>query len=125
MEYEPTWRRNMSDICRDFYNLSKDYSDTNSCFSEISTNDYYLSVDDAIKEHKSKDGNKQLAWQSFKHHSSTNIEAKYWMGYYYYHDEKIPELLQIDKEERIKIAVEIFKETADNDNPCAQLRYGM
>src|SRR5436305_3140688 len=73
MEYEPTWRRNMSDICRDFYNLSKEYSNTNSCFPDVLTNDYFLSVDDAIKEHKFKDGNKQLAWQSFKHNSSTNI----------------------------------------------------
>ena len=32
---------------------------------------------------------------------------------------------QIDKKERIKIAVEIFKETADKGNPSAQLRYGI
>ena len=35
------------------------------------------------------------------------------MGYYYHHDETIPELQQISREKRIKIAVEIFKETAD------------
>ena len=128
MEYEPTWRLNMSDICRDFYNLSKKYSGSNSSSqddSEISTNDYYISVEDAIKAHRSKDGNKELAWQSFKYHSSTDIEAKYWLGYYYYHDKEIPELQNMSKEERVRIAVEIFKETADKGNPSAQLRYGM
>ncbi|CAB4388340.1 unnamed protein product [Rhizophagus irregularis] len=81
-----------------------------------------LSVDDAINEHKK--GNKQLAWQSFSYHSETDIESKYWLGYYYYHEE-IPELQRISKEGRISIAIEIFKETADKGNPSAQLRYGM
>ena len=114
MEYEPSWRLNMSDICRNFYNLSKKYQ--NRSFSSYDTqfsgeiteclnNEDYdenaslddgqsnqssipssyititiLNVDDAIRMHKSKNGNKQLAWQSFKHHSSTNIEAKYSVG---------------------------------------------
>jgi TPR repeat protein len=147
MEYEPTWRLNISDICRDFYKLSKKHSKSRSYDStqsnEIEYSEDYdenlsaedaspsyitiqiLTVEDAIRTHKSKNGSRQLAWQSFKHHSSTNIEAKYWLGYYYYHDKEIPELQQIDKEERIKIAVEIFKETADKGNPSAQLRYGI
>ena len=147
MEFEPSWRINISDICRDFYKMSKRYSSkyrSNDSYNDIEcpedehlSVDYnqtvsptyitikILGVDDAIREHKSKKCNKQLAWQSFKHHSSTNIEAKYWLGYYYYHDKEIPELQQIDKKERIKIAVEIFKETADKGNPSAQLRYGI
>src|ERR1044072_4000509 len=150
MEYEPSWRLNISDICRDFYKLSKKYSksrwydstqsadieysedydenlsaDDNQSASPSFITTKILSVEDAIRTHKSKNGSSQLAWQSFKHHSSTNIEAKYWLGYYYYHDKEIPELQQIDKEERMKIAVEIFKETADKDNPSAQLRYGI
>jgi hypothetical protein len=127
MEYEPMWRHNISDICRDFYNLSKKYSnvgngtmDNNKKLSTVTI----LSVKDAITEHKSSKGDKQLAWQSFKYHSSTDIDAKYWLGYYYYHED-ISELQQIDKEERIKMAIDIFKETAERGNPSAQLRYGM
>ncbi|CAG8662836.1 10428_t:CDS:2 [Rhizophagus irregularis] len=98
MEYEPEYRISISDICRDLYKLSRklsnaksislSYVDPNSGFLpynnvRVSTlNDYYrynriLSVDDAIHEHKSKNGNKQLAWQSFKYHSTNNDLAKY------------------------------------------------
>jgi len=143
MDYEPELRPTISDICRDLYKLSKkylnaksislSYIDPNSGFSQhrVSTlNDYYrynniLSVDDAISEHKSRNGNKQLAWQSFKYHSINDNLAKYMVGYYYYHDDEVPELQQIGKKERIRIAVNIFEEAADNGNPSAQLRYGI
>src|SRR5438094_907352 len=117
MEFEPTWRRNISDICRDFYSLSKEYQQKSLSYDSVSgfvpsidfpieyTEDgedgeeiiiiddipasvmsiNILTVDDAINEHKSLNGNKQLAWQSFKYHSPANLEAKYWIGYYYYH----------------------------------------
>ncbi|GBC04289.1 hypothetical protein RclHR1_00560016 [Rhizophagus clarus] len=125
MLHDPIWRLNISEICRDFYNLSETYPDPLQKNTEVSTsNTNTLSVVEAINVHKSKNGNKQLAWQSFKYHSSTDLEAKYWLGYYYYH-ESIPELQQIDKKERIRTAAEIFKETADRGNPSAQLRYGM
>ncbi len=142
------FRLNISDIYRDFYKLSEKYSgarsnspsyngdeedlmprnnERNSTINNKNTpiTIKILSVEDAINEHKSSNGNKQLAWKSFKYHSSTNIEAKYWLGYYYFHDEKIPELQQIDKKVRIQTATEIFKETAGKGNPSAQLRYGM
>ncbi|GBB84820.1 hypothetical protein RclHR1_01140009 [Rhizophagus clarus] len=147
MKYEPEDRIGISDICRDLYKLSRKFSnvksislsyvDPNSGFlqcnnnARVSTlNDYYrynriLSVEDAIHEHKSKNGNKQLAWQSFKYHSINNDLAKYMVGYYYYHDDEISELQQISKEERIRIAVNIFEETANKGNPSAQLRYGI
>ncbi|PKB98820.1 hypothetical protein RhiirA5_430755 [Rhizophagus irregularis] len=41
-------------------------------------------------------------WESFKHHSSTSLEAKYWLGYYCYHDKEIPKLQQINRRLRIK-----------------------
>ncbi|CAG8712457.1 6917_t:CDS:1 [Funneliformis mosseae] len=83
-------------------------------------------VYDAIREHKSKHGKKLVAWDSFKYHSVIDVEAKYWVGYYYFHHgEDIPELQLISEEERIKIAINIFKETADKGNSSAQLRYGM
>jgi len=136
MEHEPTWRHSISDICRDFYNLNKKYSNNSNgsldCLEDEEMSNEskkmsmitVLSVEDAIREHKSNNGDKQLAWQSFKYHSSTNIEAKYWLGYYYYHEEVI-ELKPINKEEKNRIAISIFKETADKGNPSAQLRYGM
>ncbi|CAB5383851.1 unnamed protein product [Rhizophagus irregularis] len=40
-------------------------------------------------------------------------------------DNQIPELQKFSKDERVRIAVEIFKETADKGNPSAQLRYGI
>ena len=138
MEYDPNFRFNISDICRDFYRLGKKYSNkshvSHDSFESLPVdNDAGLSyitikiitVEDAVRIHKSENGNKHLAWHSFKYHSSTNLEAKYWLGYYYYHDRDIPELQLISNEERIKIAVEIFKETADKGNPSAQLRYGL
>jgi len=139
MEYEPTWRPNISDICRDFYKLSEKHSSTKPKIikhpkvleghKEKSTSSVtieILSVDDAIHEHRSQGGRKHVVWDSFKYHSITNIEAKYWVGYYYYHHvEDIPELQQISKKERIRIALDIFKETADKGNPSAQLRYGL
>ncbi|CAB5215438.1 unnamed protein product [Rhizophagus irregularis] len=128
MEYDSMWRISIPDICRDFYNLSnKIHSDSLQNNTVLSTsNDFCtLSVDEAINVHRSTNGNKQLALQSFKYHSPTNLEAKYWLGYYYYHEEKIPELQQINKAEKIRIAANIFKETADKGNPSAQLRYGM
>ena len=111
----------MSDIFRDFYKLSEKYSKPKP-FSNIKI----LSINDAIREYHSNNGDKQLAWNSFKFYSITNVEARYWVGfYYYYHGEDIPELRSINKEEKVQNAINIFKETADKGNPSAQLRYRM
>ncbi|CAB5382133.1 unnamed protein product [Rhizophagus irregularis] len=138
MEHEPEWRLRISEICFNLYELSKKYYDpipkSPSYMSDEDENliidqpinsfsPTILSVEDAIREHKSN-GNKQLAWESFKYHSESNSEAKYWLGYYYYYAE-IPELQQLDQDERHKFALKIFRETADKGNPSAQLRYGM
>ncbi|RGB36761.1 hypothetical protein C1646_696586 [Rhizophagus diaphanus] len=137
MEHEPEWRLRISEICFNLYELSKKYSDPIPKSPYMSDEDEnliidqpinsfspkILSVEDAIREHKSN-GNKQLAWESFKYHSESNSEAKYWLGYYYYYAE-IPELQQLDQDERHKFALKIFRETADKGNPSAQLRYGM
>jgi len=132
MENKRDWRPNISDICQKFYNLS-DKSPLNIDGTKVSTPNEVssfvtiniLSVDDAIREHKSKDGNKHIVWDSFKYHSVTNVEAMYWVGYYYYHHgEDIPELQNISKEERIKIAIDIFKKAADKGNSSARLKYG-
>ncbi|GBC05371.1 hypothetical protein RclHR1_00620011 [Rhizophagus clarus] len=137
MEHEPKWRLRISEICFNLYELSKTYSEIPKSPAYMSDEDEnliidqprnlsaspILSVDEAIREHKSN-GNKQLAWESFKYHSETNNEAKYWLGYYYYYAE-IPELQQLNKDDRHKFAFDIFRETADKGNPSAQLRYGM
>jgi hypothetical protein len=117
MVFEPELRIKISDICIILYSLNKIYQYPLS-------NPVILTVEEAVREHKSRNGNKLLAWQSFVYHSETDIEAKYWLGYYYYYEE-IPELLIISKDERIRIALNIFKETADKGNPSAQLKYGM
>ncbi|PKC60139.1 kinase-like protein [Rhizophagus irregularis] len=138
MEHEPEWRLRISEICFNLYELSKKYYDPipkspsyksdedENLIIDQPINSFsptILSVEDAIREHKSN-GNKQLAWESFKYHSESNSEAKYWLGYYYYYAE-IPELQQLDQDERHKFALKIFRETADKGNPSAQLRYGM
>ncbi|CAB4388270.1 unnamed protein product [Rhizophagus irregularis] len=143
MLHEPACRPKISKICHKLHKLSKNYpkfstlddctEDYDENLSSIDDNQSamtsfftitILTVDDAIRAHKSKNGNKQLAWQSFKYHSVTDIFAKYMVGYYYYHEE-VPELQKFSKDERVRIAVEIFKETADKGNPSAQLRYGI
>jgi len=132
MEQEPQWRLTIFVICRTLSELNEKYSNEYSKDDEDLTIDNHpmlqtpriLSVDEAIREHKSNNGDKQLAWKSFQYHSETDMVAKYWVGYYYYYGE-IPELQQVNQQERTKIALEIFKETADEGNPSAQLRYGM
>ncbi|CAI2170324.1 14929_t:CDS:2 [Funneliformis geosporum] len=139
MEQEPQWRPTIFLICRTLSDLNEKYSclmpnsplpnlkddeDLTIDNHPMSQTPRILSVEEAIQEHKSNNGNKQLAWQSFKHHSETNIDAKYWKGYYYFYGE-IPELQQMDQQERNRIALEIFRETADKGNASAQLRYGM
>ncbi|CAI2165226.1 7181_t:CDS:2 [Funneliformis geosporum] len=150
MEYKSVWRPNITDICENLYDLK--HSDLKTTFSNeyirgstsnvnlLVNNELnneqtekvssfviikILSMDDAIREHCSKNGNKQVVWDSFKYHSMVNIEARYWVGYYYYyHGEDIPELQNISKDERIKIAIDIFKETADKGNLLAREEYG-
>ncbi|CAG8582709.1 9613_t:CDS:2 [Rhizophagus irregularis] len=89
IDYEPRWRPNMSDICRDFYKLSENYSKSKPSLINISI----LPVNDAIKEHKLNNGDKQLAWNSFKFYSIINAEAKYWVGYYLFHHAALAALL--------------------------------
>jgi len=138
MEHESEWRLRISEICFDLYELSKTFSDMPKSPSYMSDEDEnliidqpkslfptILSVDEAIRVHKSN-GDKKLAWNSFKYHSAINVIARYWVGYYYYHhDDDIPELKSINPEERNAYAVHIFKETANKGNTSAQFRYGI
>src|SRR2546421_5756673 len=62
MEYEPTWRLKISDMCRDFYNLSKKYSDQNvsSASNEfLQTNEIKVEFDEIV----SLDSEKQIIRQ--------------------------------------------------------------
>ncbi|RHZ52892.1 hypothetical protein Glove_456g20 [Diversispora epigaea] len=83
-----------------------------------------ISVEEAIMEHKKKDGNKKNAWKCFEAHAAVgDISAKYWKGYYLYYN-----LIDGPKEseqERATEAAKLFQEVADeSDMPEAQLRYG-
>ncbi|KAF0457465.1 kinase-like protein [Gigaspora margarita] len=85
--------------------------------------DEMMSVDQAIKEHRKPDGNKQKAWESFKYYAELDdISAKYWVGYYLYHS-ILPEHKE-NRQENLQHAAILFKEAADHGKVEAQLRYG-
>jgi len=46
MECEPSWRLNISDICRDFYNLSKTYQSNQSSISNLEISAIYNDFSD-------------------------------------------------------------------------------
>ncbi|CAG8454087.1 7563_t:CDS:2 [Ambispora gerdemannii] len=85
-----------------------------------------MPLTDAIKEHKKKDGDKQLAWRTFSEYKAIgDLLGKYWVGYYVYYnildwpeDEK-------PKEQRLREAAMLFKQAADDGEiPEAELRFG-
>ncbi|CAG8716822.1 17216_t:CDS:2, partial [Acaulospora morrowiae] len=92
-----------------------------------------MSVREAIAEHKKKDGDKLKAWKAFSQHAEFgDMLARYWKGYYLYYD-----LCPIEdpsdqnsRKERLRQAVEFFKEAAGTGLAGlhfavdAQLRYG-
>ncbi|CAG8647856.1 7814_t:CDS:2 [Acaulospora morrowiae] len=80
-----------------------------------------MSVQEAIEEHKK--GNSQTAWKWFLFHADNgDMLAKFWVACFLYQSE-IDEL-KCKKEENLVKAAQLFKETADNGKPEAQLRYG-
>ncbi|CAG8735165.1 18733_t:CDS:10, partial [Dentiscutata erythropus] len=86
---------------------------------------YYRVVKEKYREpfSSNSDGNKQKAWESFKHHAEQgDIIAKYWVGYYLYHS-ILPEHKE-NRQENLQYAAILFKEAADHGKVEAQLRYG-
>ncbi|KAG9293109.1 hypothetical protein G9A89_016471 [Geosiphon pyriformis] len=85
-----------------------------------------IPLQEAIREHKKKDGDKKKAWDAFQYYKNIgDIQAKYWVGYYLYYDIlKFPET-EYSKEERLQESAKLFKESADECGMQeAQLRYG-
>ncbi|RIA91209.1 kinase-like domain-containing protein [Glomus cerebriforme] len=84
----------------------------------------YMTVDEASKQHKVKDGNLEMAYKCFDAYANLgDLKAKYFKAYYISHNYAETHLQQ---EERDKIAAKLFKEVADSsdDYPESQLRYG-
>ncbi|CAG8666644.1 14004_t:CDS:2 [Cetraspora pellucida] len=82
-----------------------------------------ISVEEAIKEYRSKNGNKQNAWKCFEAHANAgDITAKYWKAYFLYYN--ILNWPESTRKERFEEAAKLFKEAADGDMEEAQLRYG-
>ncbi|CAG8580451.1 3716_t:CDS:2 [Paraglomus occultum] len=83
-----------------------------------------LTMEDALREHRAKNGNKRLAWETFNLYAAFgDVNAKYWVGYYLYY-EMVTLDPPVSKEERLKMAAKMFKEAADAGLPEAQLRFG-
>ncbi|KAF0523914.1 kinase-like protein [Gigaspora margarita] len=90
---------------------------------DLIIDDGIMSVDQAIEEHRKPWGNKQKAWESFKHHAELDdILAKYWVGYYLYQS-ILPEHKE-NRQENLQHSAILFKEAADHGKVEAQLRYG-
>ncbi|GBC05876.1 hypothetical protein RclHR1_06490011 [Rhizophagus clarus] len=84
----------------------------------------YMTVDEAAKQHKIPDGNKELAYKCFDAYSDLgDMKAKYFKAYYI--QQKYVEV-DMEASERDKLIAELFKEVADSGDeyPEAQLRYG-
>ncbi|CAG8594848.1 1275_t:CDS:2, partial [Acaulospora morrowiae] len=148
VQTNPKDRPNFTDL---FISLEKLYEHyTNSISSEGSSNiNFNISrplvedseegdisnvktVEDALKEHMSEHGNKKLAWKLFQEHADNgNMIAKYWVGFYLYHNYPTPmdQILETEsmRNDRYTRAAQLFKEVADSlcpQNRAAQFQYG-
>jgi len=79
-----------------------------------------LTMENALQEHRAKNGNKRLACETFILYAGIgDVNAKYWVGYYLYY-EMVTLDPPVNKEERLKMAAKMFKEAADAGLPEAQ-----
>ncbi|RGB35434.1 kinase-like domain-containing protein [Rhizophagus diaphanus] len=84
----------------------------------------YMTVDEAAKQHKLPDGNRELAYKCFDAYSDLgDMKAKYFKAYYI--QQKYFEV-DMDANEKDQLIANLFKEVADSGDeyPEAQLRYG-
>ncbi|CAB5192502.1 unnamed protein product [Rhizophagus irregularis] len=85
----------------------------------------YMTVDEAAKQHKLPDGNRELAYRCFDAYSELgDMKAKYFKAYYI--QQKYFEVDDMDANEKDQLIANLFKEVADSGDeyPEAQLRYG-
>ncbi|CAG8450018.1 10162_t:CDS:2 [Dentiscutata heterogama] len=82
---------------------------------ELEERSSYIPLEEGIRLHQSKDYKK--AWQCFVQNAELGIlKAKYWQGYYLYHEYDV-----VKKD--IEKAKQLYKEAANGDHPDAQYRY--
>ncbi|KAF0531731.1 kinase-like protein [Gigaspora margarita] len=75
----------------------------------------YIPLEEGIRLHQSKQYKK--AWQCFEENANLgNLKAKYWQGYYLYHEYGVVT-------QDIEKAKQLYKEAANGDHPDAQYRY--
>jgi TPR repeat protein len=84
----------------------------------------YMTVDEAAKQHKLPNGNKDIAFKCFEAYADLgDMKAKYFKAYYIQQNFV---QFDMDQKERNELVAELFKEVADSGDeyPEAQLRYG-
>ncbi|CAI2175513.1 10360_t:CDS:2 [Funneliformis geosporum] len=84
----------------------------------------YMTVDEAAKQHKLPDGNRESAYKCFEAYADLgDVKAKYMKAYYI--QQKLVRL-DIDQADKDKLVAELYKEAADSGDefPEALLRYG-
>ncbi|CAI2166368.1 16326_t:CDS:2 [Funneliformis geosporum] len=82
----------------------------------------YMSVDEAAKQHKLTNGNRELAYKCFEANAELNdMKAKYFKAYYIQQN-----LVKFDMDQttKDKLVADLYKEVADSGDSEAQLRYG-
>ncbi|CAG8601173.1 3593_t:CDS:2, partial [Acaulospora morrowiae] len=147
VQTNPKDRPNFTDLFISFEKLYEHY--TNSISSEgISSINLNISqpadknseedisnakaVENALREHLSEHGNKKLAWKLFQEHADNgNMIAKYWVGFYLYHNYFTPMDQKLETEsmrnDRYTRSAQLFKEVSDSlcsQNSAAQFQYG-
>ncbi|CAG8480742.1 14844_t:CDS:2 [Acaulospora morrowiae] len=85
----------------------------------------YLTVEEAIEEHKSSSGNKRKSWESFHIYAELgDLKAKYWKAYFLYYNILKWKEGELSERERMAQAAALFKEASDEGEMGeAQLRY--
>ena len=85
----------------------------------------YMTVDEAAKQHKLDNGNRDLAYKCFEAYAEVDdMKAKYFKAYYIKQ-----EYVELDMDQKAKeqLIAELFKEVSDSGDeyPEAQLHYGI
>ncbi|CAI2183809.1 5167_t:CDS:1 [Funneliformis geosporum] len=83
-----------------------------------------MTVDEAAKQHKLRDGNRESAYKCFEAYADLgDVKAKYFKAYYI--QQKLVRL-DIDQTDKNKLVAKLYKEASDSGDefPEAQLRYG-
>lgn len=105
-------------------NLQKPTSTIQNTPSQKSDVKNMMSVEEAIKQHNQRKGDKHRAWKTLEFYSkSGDMTATYYKGYYL-----LKNLLKFaySKEDRFEQAANLFKEAADKgDILLAQLQYAI